>query len=136
MDESGHCATPWLGGTVQTDGKGIQNTRLGSINDLGRDIFIFQIESKARQAPGWVHLPHTPFCGRWLKQVPLPNRRDRKSTRLNSSHMSIWYAVFCLQKIITALAAGNALSGLPWQFLFSPETRPPFRPLLSTVLIG
>src|SRR5689334_38680 len=79
MDESGHCATPWLGGTVQTDGKGIQNTRLGSINDLGRDIFIFQIESKARQAPGWVHLPHTPFRGRWLKQVPLPNRRIARS---------------------------------------------------------
>src|SRR4051812_49761826 len=25
-------------------------------------------------------------------------RRDRKSTRLNSSHMSISYAVFCLKK--------------------------------------
>src|SRR5690242_21355852 len=29
---------------------------------------------------------------------PIPNRRDRKSTRLNSSHMSISYAVFCLKK--------------------------------------
>src|SRR6266571_504550 len=28
---------------------------------------------------------------------PVP-RRDRKSTRLNSSHMSISYAVFCLKK--------------------------------------
>src|SRR5690242_20894670 len=27
-----------------------------------------------------------------------PMRRDRKSTRLNSSHMSISYAVFCLKK--------------------------------------
>src|SRR4051812_49566970 len=27
-----------------------------------------------------------------------PRRRDRKSTRLNSSHMSISYAVFCLKK--------------------------------------
>src|SRR6266571_7501801 len=27
-----------------------------------------------------------------------PNRPDRKSTRLNSSHMSISYAVFCLKK--------------------------------------
>src|SRR4051812_49762599 len=27
-----------------------------------------------------------------------PCRRDRKSTRLNSSHMSISYAVFCLKK--------------------------------------
>src|SRR5690242_21362455 len=27
-----------------------------------------------------------------------PAHRDRKSTRLNSSHMSISYAVFCLKK--------------------------------------
>src|SRR5688572_32637571 len=25
-------------------------------------------------------------------------RKDRKSTRLNSSHSQIWYAVFCLKK--------------------------------------
>src|SRR5690242_21279084 len=32
--------------------------------------------------------------------VPVPERgrQDRKSTRLNSSHMSISYAVFCLKK--------------------------------------
>src|SRR2546426_8470830 len=28
----------------------------------------------------------------------LPHRRDRKSTRLNSSHLVISYAVFCLKK--------------------------------------
>src|SRR5690242_21427905 len=28
----------------------------------------------------------------------IDSRRDRKSTRLNSSHMSISYAVFCLKK--------------------------------------
>src|SRR5438477_12325509 len=28
----------------------------------------------------------------------LPDASDRKSTRLNSSHMSISYAVFCLKK--------------------------------------
>src|SRR5690606_41841805 len=28
---------------------------------------------------------------------PLPARRDRKSTRLNSSHVKISYAVFCLK---------------------------------------
>src|SRR5437868_8130094 len=27
-----------------------------------------------------------------------PDKRDRKSTRLNSSHVSISYAVFCLKK--------------------------------------
>src|SRR5436309_4947054 len=29
---------------------------------------------------------------------PVPPRRDRKSTRLNSSHVKISYAVFCLKK--------------------------------------
>src|SRR2546430_17723940 len=29
---------------------------------------------------------------------PLPSDRDRKSTRLNSSHSQISYAVFCLKK--------------------------------------
>src|SRR2546430_11842703 len=29
---------------------------------------------------------------------PAPPRRDRKSTRLNSSHSQISYAVFCLKK--------------------------------------
>src|SRR5438477_1027043 len=37
-----------------------------------------------------------------------PSASDRKSTRLNSSHMSISYAVFCLKKkkdnLITTLA--------------------------------
>src|SRR5438309_5910651 len=31
-------------------------------------------------------------------QLFAPNLRDRKSTRLNSSHSSISYAVFCLKK--------------------------------------
>src|SRR5713101_3972549 len=31
-------------------------------------------------------------------QAHLASREDRKSTRLNSSHMSISYAVFCLKK--------------------------------------
>src|SRR3712207_420714 len=38
----------------------------------------------------------------WSPDVPrrrgLPRRRDRKSTRLNSSHANISYAVFCLKK--------------------------------------
>src|SRR6266480_6845885 len=48
-------------------------------------------------------------CSRWerptTRQVTSanhsatrPTRGDRKSTRLNSSHMSISYAVFCLKK--------------------------------------
>src|SRR3712207_8291925 len=33
---------------------------------------------------------------------PLDDRRDRKSTRLNSSHANISYAVFCLKKKTTS----------------------------------
>src|SRR5690242_21628922 len=40
------------------------------------------------------------FGKSWL---PLGLAEDRKSTRLNSSHMSISYAVFCLKKKIFAL---------------------------------
>src|SRR5690625_3431687 len=45
--------------------------------------------------------------GRWLQRFGISRRRDldatgenkdRKSTRLNSSHVAISYAVFCLQK--------------------------------------
>src|SRR5256885_9605349 len=44
-------------------------------------------------------------CG-WVERPPTPNthgpkarRADRKSTRLNSSHLVISYAVFCLTEI-------------------------------------
>src|SRR5690242_20767364 len=45
----------------------------------------------------------TIFCssGNHLDSYSSPNEyesKDRKSTRLNSSHMSISYAVFCLKK--------------------------------------
>src|SRR3712207_7356074 len=34
----------------------------------------------------------------WLQQTDTTLRTDRKSTRLNSSHANISYAVFCLKK--------------------------------------
>src|SRR5437870_3955398 len=44
----------------------------------------------------------TPASGTWKSQpwqtLPLDRIRDRKSTRLNSSHVAISYAVFCLKK--------------------------------------
>src|SRR5258705_7680247 len=48
---------------------------------------------------------HSNFIGQHLangSQVPI----DRKSTRLNSSHLGISYAVFCLQKTIRKNASG------------------------------
>src|SRR5690554_7475267 len=46
--------------------------------------------------PTWINLG-----GFWLFQIPLAYflaKQDRKSTRLNSSHVRISYAVFCLKK--------------------------------------
>src|SRR5690242_21307504 len=48
-------------------------------------------------------------------------RRDRKSTRLNSSHMSNSYAVFCLKK--------KKLVDIHYAMNFPPTT--PLYPLLS-----
>src|SRR5438309_699684 len=41
-------------------------------------------------------------------------QRDRKSTRLNSSHSSISYAVFCLKKKKSAMANAHTPLIFPW----------------------
>src|SRR5437868_11771919 len=48
------------------------------------------------QAPGLAEGVDRAVCGRARPQAALMS--DRKSTRLNSSHVSISYAVFCLKK--------------------------------------
>src|SRR5258707_10878656 len=65
-----------------------------------------------RQAPGpaatWPH--HLP-C--WRLRGPGPAKTpDRKSTRLNSSHANISYAVFCLKKKKYKLWEYNATKSL------------------------
>src|SRR3712207_8133318 len=51
----------------------------------------------AAEPPLGAHLPRHArhFAG---EPVELVDHRDRKSTRLNSSHANISYAVFCLKK--------------------------------------
>src|SRR2546428_6359035 len=45
------------------------------------------------------YVKSSPGCNRQVLRRPAANcRRDRKSTRLNSSHDQISYAVFCLKK--------------------------------------
>src|SRR2546430_9428928 len=39
----------------------------------------------------------------WVERQRFPHEVDRKSTRLNSSHSQISYAVFCLKKNMTSL---------------------------------
>src|SRR6266581_8675369 len=51
--------------------------------------------------PAVVGVPEIPAGGRAIRARPggsCPAGIDRKSTRLNSSHPSISYAVFCLKK--------------------------------------
>src|SRR2546426_7349151 len=45
-----------------------------------------------------VLLPLVELDGHYLAHVNNHHPRDRKSTRLNSSHLVISYAVFCLKK--------------------------------------
>src|SRR5437763_10002899 len=57
-----------------------------------------------QHVPAGTHLatdPSTALAGRYRVlplQLPAPWQKDRKSTRLNSSHRCISYAVFCLKK--------------------------------------
>src|SRR3712207_8866655 len=48
------------------------------------------------QSPVLLHEPQATWLGTFV-------RRDRKSTRLNSSHANISYAVFCLKKKILSI---------------------------------
>src|SRR2546422_5377185 len=55
---------------------------------------------------------------RFIANLPGPDAGDRKSTRLNSSHGYISYAVFCLKKkkqlnIITTTTHTNPINSLP-----------------------
>src|SRR5215217_8842957 len=62
---------------------------------------------RSRAPPGYVaDLPRS-HAG---QRPAAPRRRaDRKSTRLNSSHANISYAVFCLKKKKKKLASSNNL---------------------------
>src|SRR5438876_8023889 len=53
---------------------------------------------------------------------------DRKSTRLNSSHPSISYAVFCLKKKKESFA-------IPFQLFAAPHVHDPPLPLASAFLL-
>src|SRR2546430_12528963 len=46
---------------------------------------------------------------RHLRLARIDADRDRKSTRLNSSHSQISYAVFCLKKTIYTTESGSAI---------------------------
>src|ERR1035441_10255329 len=71
-----------------------------------------------------------------LYAQPVMRRQDRKSTRLNSSHLGISYAVFCLKKKTNE----RCLSSLPFHHVHmtrpnSPAMRPSPRAVFVCYLI-
>src|SRR2546429_6013177 len=59
-------------------------------------------EQTARDSSQQSHRPHASICKRSFSPFrSRPPQEDRKSTRLNSSHGYISYAVFCLKKKTT-----------------------------------
>src|SRR5699024_12655331 len=54
--------------------------------------------SPAESRSGWKRCPRVPASPGWTAGRRRSPAGDRKSTRLNSSHVSISYAVFCLKK--------------------------------------
>src|SRR5690625_7017602 len=65
---------------------------------LGRSVVLRDPRFDRAAARGLLGGPAgTPCLGPFLGALVLP-RGDRKSTRLNSSHVAISYAVFCLKK--------------------------------------
>src|SRR5690242_21287696 len=67
-------------------------TLFRSALQLRQDLLRVEAEERLLVAPDLVH-PDVVEAG-----LLVLADRDRKSTRLNSSHMSISYAVFCLKK--------------------------------------
>src|SRR5438034_7326078 len=68
---------------------------------LFRSRFFHQVSSRPAHRKGcsrqsWRRKGNCGGCG--LRRARLCWKRDRKSTRLNSSHTVISYAVFCLKK--------------------------------------
>src|SRR5207244_10921008 len=68
-------------------------------------VVIAELDGIAKRVKLVFALPYPGTCWRQIVLMPLAvgcdiegNRSDRKSTRLNSSHQIISYAVFCLKK--------------------------------------
>src|SRR5256885_6174912 len=61
--------------------------------------------------------PETPLCAE--SRRPANRQRDRKSTRLNSSHLVISYAVFCLKKKNISLILKLYESVIPDNHIFT-----------------
>src|SRR3712207_7258509 len=73
-------------------------TLFRSVQPLALDLAAPGGDVGARQAIGRVVLAHVVVEGAAAALLLRHHHLDRKSTRLNSSHANISYAVFCLKK--------------------------------------
>src|SRR5690606_41512548 len=68
----------------------------------GRQAFVTQVNERCHDVVPHPYLPLAVFVGRRPSResylIDTRDGTDRKSTRLNSSHVKISYAVFCLKK--------------------------------------
>src|SRR3712207_7358818 len=82
-----------------------RRTAWSDANRAGREVDSF-LEGPAFDRQGRLYVTDIPFgrvfrvspAGEWEQVVEYDGWPDRKSTRLNSSHANISYAVFCLKK--------------------------------------
>src|SRR5690606_41772436 len=78
---------------VLVDGVGVVHVELGLADDPA------PLRQESAEQTGLVHQGQHPVGPLSVgEDVEEGARRDRKSTRLNSSHVKISYAVFCLKK--------------------------------------
>src|SRR5258708_24102246 len=84
----------------------------------GLTMFVTLVDQPPDNASALYPPPKTPEAD--IKPPMRPNR-DRKSTRLNSSHQIISYAVFCLKK----KTPRSAISSLPLHSLRTLESYSP-----------
>src|SRR5438034_6174297 len=66
-------------------------------------------DSALRVAGEDVEIQIAPVSRHTVRLTVVPVKRDRKSTRLNSSHTVISYAVFCLKKKILDILRRSAM---------------------------
>src|SRR3712207_8529418 len=68
------------------------------IGELRRDLRPAYLAALAPEGPAWDEEPREDSYFLFLPRQSIYTHQDRKSTRLNSSHAHISYAVFCLKK--------------------------------------
>src|SRR5690625_5990257 len=83
--------TLFRSGLAERPGEALQVRMDRVLDDVGPDLL--ELGLQRRPDVGMVLEPVEE-----VEPGPVPGAQDRKSTRLNSSHVAISYAVFCLKK--------------------------------------